>query len=150
MTTIRRRLTRSPRPPTRYSQSRPRAAGPPTASSPTPSTPAASPRGCNGTSRRSSWNYLAEAEAAGVFAYKTAEQGAATTLVAAVAPEFAHTGGHYLDDGREAYTVPDDADLFDNPYGVRQWAIDPDAARELWTVSLDLIGQSGPPNPSAP
>jgi len=85
-------------------------------------------------------DYLAEAEAAGVFAYKTAGQGAATTLVAAVAPEFARTGGHYLDDGREAYTVPDDAELFRHPHGVKQWALDPGAAQELWAVSLDLIG----------
>jgi NAD(P)-dependent dehydrogenase (short-subunit alcohol dehydrogenase family) len=85
-------------------------------------------------------DYLAEAEAAGVFAYKTAQQGAATTLVAAVAPEFAHTGGHYLDDGREAYTVPDDAELFRHSHGVKQWAIDAGAAQKLWTVSLALIG----------
>jgi len=89
---------------------------------------------------RKQLDYLAEAEAAGVFAYKTAGQGAATTLVAAVAPEFARTGGHYLDDGREAYTVPDDADLFDHPHGVKRWALDPGAAQELWAVSLDLIG----------
>jgi len=85
-------------------------------------------------------DYLAEAEAAGAFAYKTAGQGAATTLVAAVAPEFAHTGGHYLDDAREARTVPDDAELFDNPHGVKQWALDPGTAQKLWAVSLDLIG----------
>jgi NAD(P)-dependent dehydrogenase (short-subunit alcohol dehydrogenase family) len=88
-------------------------------------------------------NYLAEAEAAGVFTYKTAGQGAATTLVAAVAPEFARTGGHYLDDGREAHTVPNDAELFGNSHGVKQWAIDPDTARQLWTVSLSLIAASG-------
>jgi NAD(P)-dependent dehydrogenase (short-subunit alcohol dehydrogenase family) len=90
-------------------------------------------------------DYLAEAEAAGAFVYKTAQHGAATTLVAAVAPEFAHTGGHYLDDGREARTVPNDADLFQNSHGVKQWAIDPDTAQELWTVSLDLIGQPATP-----
>ena len=84
-------------------------------------------------------DYLAEAEAAGAFTYKTAQQGAATTLVAAVAAEFAHTGGHYLDDGREAHTVPNDADLFTNSHGVKQWAIDPEIAQKLWTVSLDLI-----------
>ncbi len=83
-------------------------------------------------------DYLAAAEAAGAFAYKTVQQGAATTLVAAVAPELAHTGGHYLDDGREAHTVPDDADLFTNSHGVKQWALDPDAATKLWAVSLDL------------
>ncbi len=87
-------------------------------------------------------DYLAEAETSGVFAYKTVQQGAATTLVAAVAPEFAHTGGHYLDDGREAHTVTDDADLFDNGHGVKEWALDPDAARELWAASSDLVGPS--------
>lgn len=88
-------------------------------------------------------DYLADAEAAGVFTYKSAGQGAATTLVAAVAPEFAHTGGHYLDDGREAHTVPNDAELFGNSHGVKEWALDPDTARELWTVSLGLIGHDG-------
>ena len=84
---------------------------------------------------------MAAAEAAGAFVYKTVEQGAATTLVAAVAPACAHTGGHYLTDGREARTVPNDADLFANGDGVKQWALDPDTARKLWTVSLELIGQ---------
>lgn len=82
---------------------------------------------------------LDAAEAAGVFTYKTVEQGAATTLVAAVAPEFERTGGHYLDDCREAYTVPNDADLSSHSHGVKQWALDPDAARELWTVSLNAL-----------
>ncbi|MBM2614958.1 SDR family NAD(P)-dependent oxidoreductase [Actinoplanes sp. LDG1-06] len=81
-------------------------------------------------------DYLAAAEAAGAFAYKTVQQGAATTLVAAVAPEFARTGGHYLDDGREAHTVGNDADLFGNSHGVKQWALDPESAARLWDVSL--------------
>ncbi|MFI5663277.1 SDR family NAD(P)-dependent oxidoreductase [Streptomyces sp. NPDC051684] len=82
---------------------------------------------------------LDAAEAAGVFTYKTVEQGAATTLVASVAPEFARTGGHYLDDGREAYSVPDGAELADHPHGVKEWALDPDAAERLWAVSTDLL-----------
>jgi NAD(P)-dependent dehydrogenase (short-subunit alcohol dehydrogenase family) len=82
---------------------------------------------------------LDAAAAAGVFAYKTIEQGAATSLVAAVAPEFAHTGGHYLDDCREAYTVPNDATLAEHPHGVKEWALDPVTAQRLWNVSADLI-----------
>lgn len=82
---------------------------------------------------------LDAAEAAGVFAYKTIEQGAATTMVAAVRPEFAHTGGHYLDDGQEAYTVPNDANLSDHPHGVKEWALDPQLAEELWKVSTELL-----------
>jgi len=81
---------------------------------------------------------LEAAEAAGIFEYKTVEQGAATSMVAAVAPEFAHTGGHYLDDCREAYTVPNDADLARHPHGVKEWALDPAAAERLWRVSADL------------
>ncbi|MET9498425.1 SDR family NAD(P)-dependent oxidoreductase [Streptomyces sp. NPDC006552] len=82
---------------------------------------------------------LDAAEAAGVFTYKTVEQGAATSVVAAVAPEFARSGGHYLDDGQEAYTVPDDADLAQHPHGVKEWALDPDAAERLWDVSAQLL-----------
>jgi len=82
---------------------------------------------------------LAAAEAAGIFTYKTVSQGAATTLVAAVAPEFAHVGGRYLDDCREAYTVPNEATLADHPHGVKQWALDPTAADRLWHRSLDTI-----------
>ena len=82
---------------------------------------------------------LDSAAAAGVFAYKTVEQGAATSIVAAVAPEFARSGGHYLDDAQEAYTVPNDADLAQHPHGVKAWALDPGAAERLWTVSTDLL-----------
>ncbi|MGC0387475.1 SDR family NAD(P)-dependent oxidoreductase [Streptomyces sp. SAI-129] len=82
---------------------------------------------------------LDAAEAAGVFTYKTVEQGAATTVVAAAAPEFAHSGGRYLDDAQEAYTVPDDADLARHPHGVKEWALDPATAERLWTVSAGLL-----------
>jgi NAD(P)-dependent dehydrogenase (short-subunit alcohol dehydrogenase family) len=82
---------------------------------------------------------LDAAEAAGVFTYKTIEQGAATTLVAAVDPAFARTGGHYLDDAQEAYTVPNDAELAQHPHGVKEWALDPADAERLWVVSADLL-----------
>lgn len=83
---------------------------------------------------------LDAAAAAGVFTYKSVEQGAATTIVAAAAPEFAHTGGRYLDDAQEAYTVPNDADLAEHPHGVKEWALDPAHAEHLWVVSADLLG----------
>ncbi|GGF34578.1 SDR family NAD(P)-dependent oxidoreductase [Subtercola lobariae] len=82
---------------------------------------------------------LDAAEAAGVFTYKSVEQGAATTVVAAVAAEFAQTGGHYLDDGREAYTVPNDASLAEHPHGVKEWALDPADAERLWEVSREHV-----------
>lgn len=83
---------------------------------------------------------LKAAEAAGIFTYKTIEQGAATTLIAAVRTEFATTGGHYLDDAKEAYTVPNDASLADHPHGVKAWALDPAAAERLWSMSMKLLG----------
>ena len=73
-----------------------------------------------------------------MFTYKTIAQGAATP-VAAVDPAFGRTGGHYLDDAREAYTVPDHAVMADHPHGVKQWALDPDLATRLWAVSSRLI-----------
>lgn len=84
---------------------------------------------------------LEAAEAAGVFAWKSVGQGAATTLVAAVHPAFARTGGHYLDDGREAYRVPDDASMAEHPHGVKEWALDPADAERLWAVSTELLGR---------
>ncbi|MCS5718792.1 SDR family NAD(P)-dependent oxidoreductase [Herbiconiux sp. CPCC 205763] len=81
---------------------------------------------------------LDAAEAAGVFTYKTVQQGAASTIVAATRAEFAHTGGHYIDDCQEAYTVPDDARLADHPHGVKAWALDTDAAERLWALSTKL------------
>jgi len=82
---------------------------------------------------------LDDAEAAGVFTYKTVAKGAATTLVAAIAPEFAEAGGRYLDDCREAYTVPDEATLAEHPHGVKQWALDPEAANQLWHRSFNMV-----------
>jgi len=72
----------------------------------------------------------------GRFTPKTSQQGAATTLVAAVAPEFAGTGGHYLEDCNEAPTVANDAQV---QAGVREWALDPAQAQRLWDVTLGLL-----------
>ncbi len=68
--------------------------------------------------------------------FKTPQQGAATSMVAAVAPELEGRGGHYLEDCNEAPTVADDAEVTS---GVREWALDPDAAHRLWEVSLELV-----------
>jgi NAD(P)-dependent dehydrogenase (short-subunit alcohol dehydrogenase family) len=72
----------------------------------------------------------------GTVTFKTTQQGAATSVVAAVAPELAGTGGHYLEDCNESETVANDADV---SRGVREWALDPDAAKRLWDVSIALV-----------
>ena len=69
--------------------------------------------------------------AGGLPAYKSIEEGAATTLYAATAPELEGRGGVYLAD--EA--VSDEA----MPY-----ALDPDAAERLWALSEELVGRSFP------
>lgn len=90
---------------------------------------------------------LEAAEAAGAFKYKSVEQGAATTVVAAVRPELRQTGGHYLDDGQEAYTVANDATLVKHPHGVKEWAVDPALAERLWQVSEDLLSRASQGSP---
>lgn len=69
---------------------------------------------------------------------KTPEQGAATTLVAAVAPEFEGIGGRYLEDCNEAEVVENDT--AGGYRGVCRWAIDPATANRLWDMSLDMLG----------
>ena len=61
--------------------------------------------------------------------YKTIPQGAATSVWAATAPELEGRGGGYLADCSEA-THPS------------AWAIDPVAARRLWTMSEELVGET--------
>lgn len=82
---------------------------------------------------KDSWKRM---EAAGEITMKTPQQGAATSVVAAVHPAFA-TGGHYLEDCNEAPTVSNDAQV---SAGVRKWALDPVAARRLWDISHELVG----------
>jgi NAD(P)-dependent dehydrogenase (short-subunit alcohol dehydrogenase family) len=79
-------------------------------------------------------------ENAGVLEIKTPQQGAATSIVAAVSPKFAGMGGRYLDDCREAETMPNDVDGSTEFHRVREWALDPIAARRLWDDSLALVG----------
>ena len=62
---------------------------------------------------------------------KTVEQGAATSVWAATAPELDDQGGTYLADCR----------------GHRRhapWARDPESAARLWTLTEDLVGERFP------
>ena len=79
-----------------------------------------------------------EREKAGEITLKSTQQGAATTLVAALAPELEGIGGRYLEDCNESETVANDAKV---QRGVREWALDPAAARRLWEVSLALTAR---------
>jgi NAD(P)-dependent dehydrogenase (short-subunit alcohol dehydrogenase family) len=66
--------------------------------------------------------------------FKTPEQGAATQVWAATSPQVSAMGGLYCED-------VDVAELRDaNPdfAGVRPYAVDPESARRLWTLSEEL------------
>ena len=70
--------------------------------------------------------------------FKTPEQGASTSVWAAVGEELEGIGGLYLEDCAEA--PPWSAD---NPMkGVMPYAIDPEAADRLWALSEEITGVS--------
>ena len=64
----------------------------------------------------------------GLSEFKTIEQGAATSVFAAVSPKLEGIGGRYLDDAE-----------FAEP---SVWATDAGSAERLWTLSESLVGES--------
>lgn len=76
-----------------------------------------------------------QAEEAGVFRMKTPEQGAATSVLLAASPLVEGVGGRYFEDCNEAEVVPKIVGI----RGVRDYALDPEAADRLWEVSLHLL-----------
>ncbi|MDO9409308.1 SDR family NAD(P)-dependent oxidoreductase [Patulibacter sp.] len=87
--------------------------------------------------RRAAEEQSRAAEATGLFAMKTPEQGAATSVYVATAPELQGVGGRYFEDCHEAETV----DELQGIHGVLPHALDPEDARRLWDVSEELVAQ---------
>ncbi|MEQ8841029.1 MAG: SDR family NAD(P)-dependent oxidoreductase [Acidimicrobiales bacterium] len=73
-------------------------------------------------------NRAGEGSGGGLPRFKSIEQGAATSVFAAVSPSLEGVGGRYLDD----------AD-FGDPAA---YAVAPDAAERLWTMSERLVGET--------
>lgn len=69
--------------------------------------------------------------------FKTPEQGAATQVWAATSPQLDGLGGVYCEDCDIAEAVPDDKEFTG---GVRSYAVDPEQAARLWTLSAELTG----------
>jgi NAD(P)-dependent dehydrogenase (short-subunit alcohol dehydrogenase family) len=69
--------------------------------------------------------------------YKSIEQGAATEVWAATAPELAGKGGLYLEDNHIAEPAKNDADG-----GYMPFAVDMAIADQLWTLTEKLVGES--------
>lgn len=71
---------------------------------------------------------------------KTVEQGAATTVWAAVSGQLDGHGGLYLDDVDVAPLKDSTTDLYGA--GVDSWVVDPAAAERLWALSERLLGRT--------
>lgn len=72
---------------------------------------------------------------------KSVQQGAATTVWAAVGKEWQHAGGKYLVDCAVARPYEEGEDKFTSP-GYAPWVYDEDLADRLWKDSLRLVGLS--------
>jgi NAD(P)-dependent dehydrogenase (short-subunit alcohol dehydrogenase family) len=68
----------------------------------------------------------------GVVDYKTIEQGAATSILVATAPQVEGIGGRYFENCNEAAVVEPGTP---GAFGVATYALDPEAAALLWQVS---------------
>ena len=68
--------------------------------------------------------------------FKTPEQGASTSVWAAVGPELEGIGGLYLENCAEAAPWTAEAPMA----GVMPYALDPESAERLWGVSLETTG----------
>jgi hypothetical protein len=75
----------------------------------------------------------------GKMSFKTIETGIATTVYAATTPELDGKGGAYLVDCGIARISADDRDFT----CVRPYALDPNQAERLWTLSERLVGLAG-------
>jgi hypothetical protein len=69
---------------------------------------------------------------------KNTEQGAATTVYAAMSKEWEARGGKYLEDCDEAPRGKDDTDTFG--VGFVKQTYDPDDEARLWKGSLKMVG----------
>ena len=81
---------------------------------------------------------LEQIKASGQYQFKTAEQGAATSVLVATSPQLEAVGGLYFQDCNEAPVV-DAADAESTGVGVAAYAVDPTNAERLWNLSLATL-----------
>ncbi|MFY1616886.1 SDR family NAD(P)-dependent oxidoreductase [Micromonospora sp. WMMD736] len=92
-----------------------------------------------GAIRTNLQRYVSEEElnrlrAGNAAAWKTVEQGAATSVLVAASPLLDEVGGRYFEDCQQAAPARPDTRT-----GVADYALDPEAAERLWKVSTDLL-----------
>ena len=71
--------------------------------------------------------------------FKTVEQGASTSIWAAIAPELENKGGLYLEDCRLADKKNSMAEVFKTMDGYLEHATNTESASKLWELSCELI-----------
>jgi NAD(P)-dependent dehydrogenase (short-subunit alcohol dehydrogenase family) len=69
--------------------------------------------------------------------WKNVQQGAATSVWAAVSDDLDGLGGVYLEDCNIAVVVPNGSTA---PFGVRPWALDKESAERLWKACEEMTG----------
>ncbi|AIZ45785.1 oxidoreductase [Deinococcus radiopugnans] len=69
--------------------------------------------------------------------FKTTEEGASTTVWAATSPQLEGVGGLFLEDIQQS--TPLDAQNPDPRFGYKPYALDPESAARLWTLSEELV-----------
>ncbi|WP_422736162.1 SDR family NAD(P)-dependent oxidoreductase [Micromonospora sp. WMMD729] len=92
-----------------------------------------------GAIRTNLQRYVSEEElnrlrAGNAAAWKTVEQGAATSVLVAASPLLDEVGGRYFEDCQQAAPARPGTRT-----GVADYALDPEAAERLWKVSTDLL-----------
>ncbi len=85
-------------------------------------------------------NGMLDAQGQPVSDMRSPEQGAATSVWAAVAPELAGHGGLYLENCAESEPVGPDTHKWE---GWAPHARDPEAARRLWALTEEMVGPIG-------
>ena len=72
---------------------------------------------------------------------KSIEQGAATSVYAALSEEWKNKGGRYLSNCvEEQPTNAMDSPMMVSDDGFAPWAYDPEAEKKLWKMTCDLVG----------
>jgi NAD(P)-dependent dehydrogenase (short-subunit alcohol dehydrogenase family) len=82
---------------------------------------------------------LSELRASGRYRFKTIEQGAATSVLAATSAQLEGVGGRYFENCNEAETVRADPDE-PGTSGVADYALDTANTERLWELSESLVG----------
>ncbi|WP_405581657.1 SDR family NAD(P)-dependent oxidoreductase [Streptomyces sp. NBC_01190] len=88
----------------------------------------------SGLSRHLSKEELDQAVNQGGYTFKSPQQGAATSVLAATWPPLEGIGGRYFEDGNQALPYTPEVRA-----GVAAHALDPEAAARLWQVSEDTL-----------